>query len=101
MRRSRSAFTWMTWSATSSSRRVGPTSNLPAIAMSEQCIQLGPDRYHLRAMGELLHPVREPQKTLDDCKQSMGSMDFAAQYQQEPVAEGGNLIKMGLVSDLR
>ena len=23
----------------------------------------------------------------------MGSLDFAAQYQQEPVAEGGNLIK--------
>src|SRR5262245_16152567 len=51
--------------------------NLPAIAMSEQRIQLGPDRYHLRAMGELLHPVREPQKTLDEFKQSMGSMDFA------------------------
>src|SRR5262245_3511158 len=67
--------------------------NLPAIAMSEQCIQLGPDRYHLRAMGELLHPEREPQKILDEFKQSMGSMDFGAQYQQEPVAEGGNRIK--------
>jgi len=30
---------------------------------------------------------------LDEFKQSMGSLDFAAQYQQEPVAEGGNLIK--------
>ena len=67
--------------------------NLPAIAMYEQRIPLGPDRYHLRAMGELLHPEREPQWILDEFKQSMGSMDFAAQYQQEPVAEGGNLIK--------
>jgi predicted phage terminase large subunit-like protein len=30
---------------------------------------------------------------LDEFKRSMGSLDFAAQYQQEPVAEGGNLIK--------
>jgi phage terminase large subunit-like protein len=30
---------------------------------------------------------------LDEFKRSMGSLDFAAQYQQTPVAEGGNLIK--------
>jgi len=30
---------------------------------------------------------------LDDLKGSMGSMNFAAQYQQEPVPEDGNLIK--------
>ena len=69
--------------------------NLPAIAMSEQCIQLGPDRYHLRASGELLHPEREPQKVLDEFKQSMGSLDFAAQYQQEPVIEDGGRRRQG------
>jgi len=48
---------------------------------------------NLRRPGELLHPQREPQEVLDEFKRSMGSLDFAAQYQQEPVAEGGNLIK--------
>jgi predicted phage terminase large subunit-like protein len=67
--------------------------NLPAIAKSEFCIPLGPGRYHLRRIGDLLHPRREPREVLDEFKRSMGSLDFAAQYQQEPVAEGGNLIK--------
>src|SRR5262249_36836714 len=67
--------------------------NLPAIAETEQRIPLGPDRYHLRQPRELLHPEREPQSELDNCRQHMGSLDFAAQYQQEPIAEGGNLIK--------
>jgi hypothetical protein len=40
-----------------------------------------------------LHPERESRAVLDEIKCSMGSLDFAAQYQQEPVAEGGNLIK--------
>jgi hypothetical protein len=47
----------------------------------------------VRRVGDLLHPEREPREVLDEFKQSMGSLDFAAQYQQEPVAEGGNLIK--------
>jgi len=67
--------------------------NLPAIAESEFRIPLGPERYHLRRVGDLLHPEREPREVLDEFKRSMGSLDFAAQYQQEPVAEGGNLIK--------
>ena len=36
---------------------------------------------------------REPQSVLDEAKYEMGSMAFAAQYQQEPVIEDGNLIK--------
>ena len=67
--------------------------NLPAIAESEQRIPLGAARCHLRRPGDLLHPEREPREVLDEFKGSMGSLDFAAQYQQEPVAEGGNLIK--------
>src|SRR5262249_9689728 len=67
--------------------------NLPAIAESDFRIPLGPGRYHLRRVGDLLHPEREPREVLDEFKRSMGSLDFAAQYQQEPVAEGGNLIK--------
>ena len=71
--------------------------NLPAIAETEHRIQLGPDRYHLRRPGELLHPQREPQEVLDEFKRSMGSLDFAAQYQQEPVAEGGQPDQMEVV----
>ncbi len=67
--------------------------NLPAIAESEHRIALRPTRSHLRRPGELLHPEREPLAVLDEFKKSMGSLDFAAQYQQEPVADGGNLIK--------
>src|SRR5262245_1900824 len=61
--------------------------NLPAIAEWEQSVPLGPARSHLRRTGDLLHPNRESRAVLDELKRSMGSLDFAAQYQQEPVAE--------------
>ena len=67
--------------------------SLPAIAEVEQVVPLGPERYHHRKVGELLHPEREPKWALDNLKHTMGSIDFAAQYQQEPIAAGGNLIK--------
>jgi predicted phage terminase large subunit-like protein len=67
--------------------------SLPAIAEVEQVVPLGPERDHYRKVGELLHPEREPAWALENLKRSMGSVDFAAQYQQEPIAAGGNLIK--------
>jgi predicted phage terminase large subunit-like protein len=67
--------------------------NLPAIAETEHQIPIGQGRVHLRRPGDLLHPEREPRAALDEFRRSMGSLDFAAQYQQQPVAEGGNLIK--------
>jgi predicted phage terminase large subunit-like protein len=67
--------------------------NLPAIAESEQRVQLGPQRYHIRKPGTVLHPGREPLSVLEELKRSMGSMDFSAQYQQMPVPEAGNVIK--------
>jgi predicted phage terminase large subunit-like protein len=67
--------------------------NLPAIAETEYCVPLSATRMHVRRPGDLLLPEREPQSVLDEFKKSMGSLDFAAQYQQEPVAEGGNLVK--------
>ena len=71
--------------------------NLPAIAESEQRIPLGPARYHLRRPGELLHPEREPQAVLDGFKSSMGSLDFAAQYQQRTDRRGRQPDQVGLV----
>lgn len=67
--------------------------NLPAIAAKEERIEIGPGRYHTRKVGDLLHPERESQATLDDIKASMGSAAFSAQYQQSPVPPGGNMIK--------
>jgi predicted phage terminase large subunit-like protein len=67
--------------------------HLPAIAESDHRIPLGPGHFHQRRAGDLLHPEREPRAVLEEFKRSMGSLDFAAQYQQEPVSEGGNLIK--------
>ena len=67
--------------------------NLPAIAESEQHVQLGPGRLHVRKPGDVLHPEREPLSLLEDLKRDMGAMDFSAQYQQMPVPEGGNFIK--------
>jgi len=67
--------------------------NLPAIAETEHRIPLGLGRSHLRRPGDLLHPDREPRHVLDEFKTSMGSLDFAAQYQQQPVALGGNFVK--------
>jgi len=67
--------------------------NLPAIAECEQSIALSAERFHLRRPGDLLHPEREPQAVLEEFKHSMGSMVFSAQYQQEPIVEGGNLVK--------
>src|SRR6266481_1743402 len=67
--------------------------NLPAIAEEDTIVRLGQNRSHRRRVGDLLHPKRESQVALDELKASMGSMEFAAQYQQTPVPIGGNLIK--------
>jgi predicted phage terminase large subunit-like protein len=67
--------------------------NLPAIAEEETVIDLSAERCCRRGIGDLLHPARESQAALDELKASMGSMEFAAQYQQSPVGVEGNLIK--------
>ena len=56
--------------------------NLPAIAEEDTIVRLGPNRSHRRRVGDLIHPERESQVALDELKASMGSMEFAAQYQQ-------------------
>jgi predicted phage terminase large subunit-like protein len=66
---------------------------LPAIAVMEQTVPLGFGRKYHRKKDEVLHPAREPLSTLLELEREMGSADFAAQYQQEPLPPGGNLIK--------
>ena len=67
--------------------------NLPAIAIEDQSVRIGPDEVHHRKQGEVLHPERESRETLERIKAEIGSLLFSAQYQQSPVPPEGNLIK--------
>jgi len=69
----------------------------PAIAEQDEAIQIGQDRYKIRKVGDLLHPEREPTSVLDYMRSELGPEIFAAQYQQNPVAPGGNMIKLDWV----
>jgi predicted phage terminase large subunit-like protein len=46
-----------------------------------------------RRTGEALHPEREPLEVLARTRKTLGSYNFAAQYQQAPAPLGGGLIK--------
>jgi predicted phage terminase large subunit-like protein len=67
--------------------------DLPAIAEAPQTVSLGGGRAHRRAIGDVLHPEREPLSILDGIKAQMGSQAFSAQYQQAPVPPGGAMIQ--------
>lgn len=67
--------------------------NLPAIAIENQTVPIGPNKVHHRKQGEVLHPERESRETLDRLKAEIGSLQFSAQYQQSPVPREGNIIK--------
>ena len=69
--------------------------SLPAIAERDERIRVGENEadYHFRRVGDLLHPERLPLEKLNNIRASQGPEIFAAQYQQNPVAPGGNMIK--------
>lgn len=69
--------------------------NLRAIAEQDENIPIGPGKFHAREAGAALHPARESLETLQTQKLAMGSLDFAAQYQQAPVPLEGAMIKRG------
>lgn len=64
---------------------------LPAIAPEKTMIQCRNFRY-VRAAGEVLHAAREPLALLEETKREMGSHNFAAQYQQAPLAAQSRLL---------
>ena len=66
---------------------------LPAIAEASQHFDLGDGRVFERHPGDVLFPAREPLETLEAIKKTLGSYQFSAQYQQNPVPIEGNLIK--------
>lgn len=68
--------------------------NLPAIAEKEEWIPIGPDDEYFRQVGDLLNPDREDKATLEQLRRDLGPVVFSAQYQQEPIAAEGNMIRL-------
>jgi hypothetical protein len=70
---------------------------LPAIAEKTEAIQLDGGRVHVRQLGDVLDPVREPLSALECQRAAMTPLVFSAQFQQSPIPLEGNLIKRGVL----
>jgi predicted phage terminase large subunit-like protein len=68
--------------------------SLPAIA-ERKCRYSFAGRIKIRDVGEVLHPARENIQLLERAKIELGSMAFAAQYQQNPQPEQGAMVDRG------
>lgn len=68
--------------------------NLPAIAERDELIAIGPELYHQRRTGDLLCPEWRDQAALEELRRDLGAELFSAQFQQNPVAPGGNRIRL-------
>lgn len=68
--------------------------SFPAIATRNEKILAGDGLYHERAAGDLLHPDRYPRAYLDTQRKKMGARAFEAQFQQNPVPDGGGIIDL-------
>jgi predicted phage terminase large subunit-like protein len=68
--------------------------NLPSIAEKDELVPIGFGRVHRRRVGDLLSPSREDQDVLNRLRRDLGPAVFSAQYQQDPVAPEGNLLRM-------
>jgi predicted phage terminase large subunit-like protein len=68
---------------------------LPAIAPEEAVFQLSenPADVYRRSAGELLDLRRDTREELETIRRAQGSIAFQAQFQQQPVPPGGNLIR--------
>lgn len=68
---------------------------LPAISDERETYRIGPqpgDVYDRQA-GEVLSPDREPIEVLEQMRADMGLINFSAQYLQNPIPPGGNVIR--------
>jgi predicted phage terminase large subunit-like protein len=66
---------------------------MPATATERAEYRLLGGRTHVREPGEILNVAQEPQSALDEIRAMMPARDYAAQYQQAPVPDTGELIK--------
>jgi hypothetical protein len=67
--------------------------SLPAIAVESELIQVREGSFHRREPGEVLQPERESRERLERIRREIGSLQFSAQYQQQPVPAEGNLVR--------
>jgi predicted phage terminase large subunit-like protein len=67
--------------------------SLPAIAPDHELIELREGIFHRRAPNEVLQPERESRETLERIRREISSLQFSAQYQQQPVPLEGNLVR--------
>lgn len=72
--------------------------NFPAVAVNEEYIDLPQPngevvKTKFRSVGEPLHADRYNLKRLNRIKHTLGEFKWNAMYQQNPVAEGGNIFK--------
>jgi predicted phage terminase large subunit-like protein len=70
-----------------------PKMVLPAVATQRETFRLGPNERHIRKPGDLLQPGWDTPKSIAISRDQLGSIAFAAQYQQDPRPAEGNLIK--------
>lgn len=66
---------------------------LPAIATCDENFVLSGGSHVGRSEGEVLNPARETLETLETIRRQMGSPQFSAQYQQDPLPPEGNMIR--------
>lgn len=67
--------------------------SVPAIATKDEKIQIGDNDWFTRKTGDPLHASRIDFERLEFLRREMGSYNFEAQYQQNPIPAEGNLIK--------
>jgi len=70
--------------------------SFPAIAEEDECHLIENPlgrRWFRRKADEVLEPARESRPTLDNMRRMLGEYHFASQYQQNPMPEGGAIIK--------
>jgi predicted phage terminase large subunit-like protein len=67
---------------------------LPAIAERDEVIPLGRGKRHRRRVGDLLDRPGVTREKLEAERRTLGAQVFSAQFQQNPVAPEGNLIRM-------
>jgi predicted phage terminase large subunit-like protein len=68
----------------------------PAIAQEDEEHRISTPhgvRIHHRAVGEALHPEREPLYVLEELRSVLGTLFFSAQYLQMPAPPGGSMVK--------
>ena len=67
---------------------------LPAIADKEELVTIGEGQVHRRKVGSVLDRPGQTRELLETERRNLGNQVFSAQYQQNPVAPDGNLIRL-------